>query len=170
MAGPYYLGQGQYREGNGGNGGGYVVTAPIAVSNLKVNESFLEPGEIKDVLRIEPGQSVTFSFTIVNIGSIVDWFWLSVIGVPSTWVQQQPSLTESIKLTPQDPQTVKLTIVPPREPESRAGQYFLRLQVVGQRAPGQLDIITGTLEVLPFYEFKCNLLPLQPSSVAEGIY
>lgn len=135
------------------------LTPSVAILNLKVDKK-----------EIEPGESMTLSFTIANQSTIVDSFWVSIIGIPSKWVKQEPVSDEPIRLEQQQKQDVKIIITPPREPESRPGKYLIKIQAVGDKAPAQVDIVSGELTVKEFYEFSCDLHSLQPRGVAQGIF
>jgi len=67
-------------------------------------------------LPIEPGSWASLMVTILNRGSTVQHYVVSLRGIPSTWLEAQPP---RVMLMDGDQQAVNLTNSPPRQPESR---------------------------------------------------
>jgi len=107
-------------------------------------------------LSVTPGSSTTASVIILNQGPVVDHFQVSVTGVPAGWA---PALPPPIQLLPSAQQEMKLTIQPPRSPQSRAGRYPLTIRVASQDAPDQVAEVKVTLTVAAYSQFSSDLRP-----------
>jgi len=118
-------------------------------------------------LSVEPGNSVTAALVLLNQGTIVDHFRVSVDGLPSNWLPGGPPL---VQLLPGAQQEVALTILPPRTPESEARTYPLTITVASQDAPDQVATVEASLEVQPFYDLQLDLRPRKQSGMTEGSF
>jgi Tol biopolymer transport system component/tRNA A-37 threonylcarbamoyl transferase component Bud32 len=113
---------------------------------------FLPP----EPLAVEPGSAMTTSLVVLNQGTVVDRFQLSVEGVPVAWLTTPPP---AIRLLPGAQQEVTLVLQPPRSPESQAGQVPLTVRVASQDDPSQLAQVTRTLTVNSYSDFTSELHP-----------
>jgi serine/threonine protein kinase len=113
--------------------------------------AFMETTEVS----VAPGSQTTLSLIILNQGTLVDHFHISVGGIPSDWLPGLPS--SPIRLLPGGQQTAVLTIHPPRSPQSRAGRYPLTIRVSSQDDPGEVAKVDCTLTVSAFSQFSSKL-------------
>jgi len=116
-------------------------------------------------LSVEPGNGVMATIVLLNQGTIVDHFQVSVDGIPSAWV---PGGARLVQLLPDAQQEVSLTILPPRAPESEARTYPLTIRVASQDAPEEFATVAASLEVQPFYQVQLDLRPRRQSGMTEG--
>jgi serine/threonine protein kinase len=114
-------------------------------------------------LSVAPGSSTTLPVAILNQHRVVDHFSTAVAGIPSTWVQVDPSAP--VRLMPGQQQEVQVRIQPARAPESRAGRYPLTIRVTSADAPDEVVELRRTLTVAPYSAFRSNL---QPQEVRAG--
>ena len=111
-------------------------------------------------LSVVPGNRATTSVIILNRGLVDDHFKVSVVGVPTDWVSLSLPVP-TVQLSPGEQQEVKLTIQPPRSPQSRAGRYRLTIQVASRDAPDELAEVKVTLTVIAYSQFSSDLRPQQ---------
>lgn len=109
-------------------------------------------------LSVEPGGSVTATVSLLNQSPNVDHFVLLLTGIPNTWIA---SLPPSVHLMPGEQKETVITLLVPRSPESRAGQYPLTLKVNSQRDPTQFVTVKLSLRVAPYSQYKAELQPLR---------
>ncbi len=116
-------------------------------------------------ISVEPGSSVTLSFTLLNQGPLVDHFGVTLTGLPPTWVQ----LPAPIQLLPGEQRTAQITVRPPRSSQSPSGSYVPKLLVSSQENPGQLVEVTINLTVGSYQHFRAELRPqrVKSKSVAK---
>jgi serine/threonine protein kinase len=107
-------------------------------------------------LSVEPGSSVTASILLLNRGTLVDNFQISLEGIPAGWV---PSMPPTIRLMPDAQQPASIVISPPRSPQSAAGDYPLTIRVTSVTFPDQIVDVEAKLTVLPFFHFSSTLHP-----------
>jgi serine/threonine protein kinase len=117
----------------------------------------LEP----EVLTVEAGQQGVARVRILNQSTQVDHFSVGIDGVPASWVTLP---AEPPRLNPNEESLVTLTIHPPRDPGSAAGAHSFSLRVISQANPRQHTEVSGTINVVPFYEFAVEMRPQQISS------
>lgn len=113
-------------------------------------------------LEVEPGSSTTTSVTLLNQGSVVDHFKVTLDGIPADWTPSPPPVTQ---LMPGEQKQVSLTIQPPRAPQSRAGRYPVSVRVKSQDAPDQVAEMKIILTVAAYSQFTSQL---QPQKVRAG--
>ena len=106
-------------------------------------------------LNIQPGQSGALVVILLNQGSVVDHFRLTVEGVPDTWVVLPPP----VQLMPGAQQHVRIPITPPRDPASKAGRYNLRLRATSQDNPKESAAANTSISLAPFYRLNAELHP-----------
>lgn len=107
---------------------------------------------------VAPGSSTTISIVLLNQGLVEDNFRLSIEGVPVSWVSTSSPVT---RLSPTEQKEVTLTILPPRDPGSKAGRYSVKLIVSSQEAPDQSVSVDCTLTMAAFSRFSCEINPPQ---------
>lgn len=114
----------------------------------------LEPEQ----LTLTPGEAATFRAKLINLGPTVDHFRIGLEGVPGHWLLQSPE----VQLNPGSQATLALTVLVPRSPEARAGEYNLEVRAVSRENPGETGSAPARWTVLPFVE---HALSLEPPSV-----
>ncbi|MBN2394384.1 MAG: protein kinase [Anaerolineae bacterium] len=114
---------------------------------------------------VDPGNAVTLTVTVRNDGPIVEHFRVSVDGLPMAWVTLPPVLP----LMSGDQQSVPVVILPPRVPQSRAGQYAFTVRVISTRDATQSVELRGTLTVNAYSGFLSDMHPqrLRPRQEAH---
>ena len=103
-----------------------------------------------------PGSSLPISVTILNQGTVVDHFRTAVTGIPGDWIPAPPPV---VQLLPGAQMEVAITVLPPQNPQSRAGRYNISIQVTSQDAPEQKTEAKATLSVLAFARFTSEMRP-----------
>ncbi len=106
-------------------------------------------------LTIQPGQSGALVVILLNQGSVVDHFRITVEGAPDNWV----TLPQAVQLMPGGQQHVRIPINPPRDPQSKAGRYNLRIRASSQDNPKESASATTAITVAPFYRLNAELHP-----------
>jgi hypothetical protein len=91
-----------------------------------------------------PGGSVSIPVVLVNQGDAEEYFELSVVGIPTAWVQT-PRIVRLLAAGQR--QEVSVTIEAPQPPHSRAGRHPFVLRAVKQRAPDQKTEVEGILTI-----------------------
>jgi hypothetical protein len=105
---------------------------------------------------VSPGSSVSIPLIILNQGSVVDHYHVTVMGVPANWL---PSLPSDIQLLPGEQRDVILTVQPPKIAKSKAGRYPLALRVGVLNAPENTAEVKVTLTVTSFSQFTSEMRP-----------
>jgi serine/threonine protein kinase/Tol biopolymer transport system component len=133
---------------------GTLVEADVAASSVGSDRVslFMEKPDIQ----VAPGNSVTSSFVVLNQGTIVDHFGVSVTGIPADWI---PSLPPMIQLLPGAQKEVTLTFQPPLSPKSKAGSYPIAIRATSQDEPDQGSEIKANLTVAPYAKFNSSMKP-----------
>lgn len=141
-----------------------IETNPTAESKTFTPTSDLilvEAHEQKLTINVE--QTAIYPFTIINGGSIVASFEFKVEGVPGEWVRVFP---ERVNLNEGGRGRVEVHISPPRNPESRAGDYSVLVKVGSSNYPGQISGVRVDLTINPYYEFAVGNLDPRYKSVS----
>jgi Tol biopolymer transport system component len=105
---------------------------------------------------VAPGSSAEIPIVLLNQGLVEDNFKLSIEGLPVSWVSTSSPTT---RLAPGEQKEVILTILPPRDAQSKAGRHSFNLIVSSQEAPDQTARVGGTLTVAAFSKFSCEIDP-----------
>ncbi len=108
------------------------------------------------MLTITPGQPATIRVTLLNLGSIVDWFTTTVEGVAPEWIQ---GAGQEVQLNPGMQETIDLNINVARSPQNLAGEYPATIRARSREQPNESGTIQSRWNVLPFNE---DLLRLEP--------
>jgi pSer/pThr/pTyr-binding forkhead associated (FHA) protein len=104
-------------------------------------------------LTLTPGQPATVSGTLANLGTTVDHFYVSVDGVPMSWITGdvlRRGDDKEVQLNPGASRRFTLTVTAPRVSESRAGEYPVTILAHSLENPDELGVSQGTWTVLPF--------------------
>ena len=110
---------------------------------------------------VAPGSSATVPIVLLNQGLVADSFKLSIDGLPVSWVSTSSPVT---RLSPGEQKEVVLTILPPRDAQSKAGRHTFKLIVSSQETPDQSASVDATLTMAAFSRFSCEID--QPQVVA----
>jgi type II secretory pathway pseudopilin PulG len=107
---------------------------------------------------VAPGSSAELAIVLQNQGLVEDNFRLSVEGIPVAWISTATPVT---RLAPGERRDVTLTILPPRDPQSKAGRYPFKIIVSSQEAADQSVSVDCTLTVAAYTRFSCTIDPPQ---------
>ncbi|HKZ84450.1 MAG TPA: protein kinase, partial [Anaerolineae bacterium] len=142
---------------------------PVKGGFTRADGSAIEPGQIRfsagervglfvepAQLTVVPGNSVALSLIVFNRGATDDHFTLSLTGVPANWI---PEPLPAVELASGAQAEVKLSIRPPRSPQSRAGRRALTVRVASQNAPDEVVEERVTLNIVVYSEFSSDLRP-----------
>ena len=107
---------------------------------------------------IQPGGAPAEATLVVqNLGRLVDELAVVVEDLPTAWVKVGlPRLV----LRPGEQAEVPITIAPPRQSSSRAGDYDFNVSVTS-RETGREGVANGRVVVLPFEDTKLALQPVR---------
>ncbi len=124
---------------------GYAGESPILVNVLsQMNEVDVE-------------QTAFYELEVINAGPIVAAFTVSLEGVMAQWVQITPA---TLNLYEGQRANVRITVTPPRGPQSQAGKHNLVVVVSSPNYAGQGVQTALALNIRPYYEFTIgNLSP-----------
>ncbi len=107
-----------------------------------------------------PGSASTISFTLRNLGSIEDYFEITILGVPSAWITI-PAPT--VFLSPGEMTTVSLTVLAPSAPQIAAGWYPMKILITSQKDRSQTSETEIALKVA-VYELEGRIGVLMHSN------
>ncbi|MFP3898146.1 MAG: hypothetical protein ACLFVD_02425 [Dehalococcoidia bacterium] len=117
-------------------------------------------------LTLAPGDTAEATATIRNLGQSVDQFTLSVEGLAHEWYTLPVS---SAALFPNDQDSLKVVLHPPKSPETRGGSYPFSVKVVSQEDPDQKATVGLTIEVQTIPDLQISLSP-HTASGRKGDY
>jgi serine/threonine protein kinase len=120
----------------------------------------------EEQLTVEPGRATSATLLLLNRGTLVDNFNVSVTGIPAEWIT---SPAPTIRLMPDQQEAASFTISPPRTSQSKAGAYTLSIRISSVAIPNEAVEVRATLTVQPFYQFSSRLHPqrLRPGKTGE---
>jgi hypothetical protein len=107
-------------------------------------------------LAVDPGSSASVALSVRNTGSVVDEFFMTVLGDTTAWTTVEPA---SLSLFPGAEGQVQVVFRPPRAPSARAGDI-----PVGIRVQSIVDATFSVVEevrvrVGTFREYEARLVP-----------
>jgi hypothetical protein len=105
---------------------------------------------------VEPGAAATIHVKVQNTGQVVDQFLIDVVGDAGPWAKAEPP---SLSLLPDREGTTVITIVPPRDARTGAGERPLGIRVQSHEDPEGSVVEEGTISVGAFSETTAELLP-----------
>ena len=91
-----------------------------------------------------PGGSITIKVELINRGEEMEYFEVSMGGIPTAWIQTPPVVRH---LAPGERQDVLITINVPAAPYSQPGRYAFSIRAVKQGETDQQAQIKGNLTV-----------------------
>lgn len=107
-------------------------------------------------LAVEPGEKLEFQLVLINQGELVDHFEVSIAGIPQEWT---PGLPKAVYLMPGQQEEITITLLPPRDPGSRAGRYALTINIASRADASQTTQSKATLTVATYTQFTSELRP-----------
>jgi TolB protein len=119
------------------------------MTTVKSPESHGRVGAFLEVTHfsVAPGSSVAIPCILLNRGTVEDFFEVSVIGIPGTWVSIS---TPVVEIFPGEKKEVVVNIEVPNPPEGRAGHYPFTIQATSQSEHRQKADVGGVLTVAAF--------------------
>jgi hypothetical protein len=105
---------------------------------------------------VEAGAAVAVLLQVVNTGTVVDQFNVTVLGEAAVWSTVEPA---SLSLFPGDTGTITVHFQPPRHSAVPAASYPFGLRILSREDPQHSSVEEGTITVLPFLERTAELLP-----------
>jgi hypothetical protein len=105
---------------------------------------------------VEPGAAATVHVKVQNTGQVVDQFLIDVVGDAGPWAKAEPP---TLSLLPGREGTTVITIVPPRDARTGAGERPLGIRVQSHEDPEGSVVEEGTISVGAFSETTAELLP-----------
>ena len=118
-------------------------------------------------LMITPGQATRTQVTITNLGQTVDWFTLTVEGVPASWLQLPD---EEVQLNPGMQETVELYINVARVPNNLAQEYPVTVRARSREKPTEAGATSMCWTVQPFKEEALHIEPRRVSGRGRATY
>jgi serine/threonine protein kinase len=115
--------------------------------------------------RVDPGSNINIKIGLLNHGSLVDHFNVVLKGIDADWVTLPP---KGVQLMPGKKEEVQLNIHPPRNPQSKAGRYPLKLQVFSQVALDDISEVDAELTITPYYQCDSYLRPQRQRGFTQG--
>ena len=107
-------------------------------------------------VEVEPGSTVTTQIVVRNTGSVVDEFFIEVIGEARAWTTASPA---TVSLFPGGEERITLTIAPARVSSQAAGDVDLAVKVSSKEDPNGSVVEEGIVTVGVFHEASVELVP-----------
>lgn len=118
-------------------------------------------------LSLIPGQPASAQVMLTNMGSTVDWFTVTVEGVPAEWVQ---GAGQEVQLNPGMQETVGLVVNVARNPANRAREYPVIVRARSRELPQEYSQTNSTWIVQAFKEEAIRLEPRRASGRGKASY
>jgi tRNA A-37 threonylcarbamoyl transferase component Bud32 len=126
-----------------------------------IDDQGLPPADGAAFLQVvRPGEAVSLPCTLYNQSQQVDAITLRLEGVPPAWVTTPPPSD----LYPDARQETTITVRPPAAPDSRAGDYPLRIFAESRNSRRKTLLQTLTLRILPYQRVTSMLNPMRIKS------
>ncbi len=111
-----------------------------------------------DTLQIStvPGTPATASVILINRGSAMDNFRITVLGIPPAWVTSPPPI---VQLPGSGRQEIKIGITPLKMTESRPGRYPVTIRAASLEDPATTSQVDIILTVGVYTQFTSDLRP-----------
>ncbi len=109
-------------------------------------------------MTVTPGQKTTAGVVVVNLGATADHFSVTLSGLPPNWVSP-PAPPTSLAMAPGADQRVRLTLDPPRTPQTRAGRYTLLIRIASQADSNEVVEAKLTVTLPAFGQFASEITP-----------
>lgn len=118
-------------------------------------------------LVLTPGLPAVMRMTLANLSNQVQHLSIAVQGVPESWVQP---LDRPIQLNPGDKAAVNVSLLAPRVPDSRAGDYPVTVRAQSRDVPGHFGEAPSHVTVQPFTGGSLTLNPTRRRAATEAVY
>ena len=105
---------------------------------------------------VTPGILAVATIAIVNDGSVVEAYSLTVLGQCAGWTTFSP---QTISVYPGETGSVTVTITPPRQPAPRAGPIPFAVRVLPAEHPESATVPEAVVMVAPVTETVAELVP-----------
>jgi len=102
-----------------------------------------------------------------NMGEIVDKFVVDIEGIDADWYSRSAS---SIALMPQTTEQDQISFQVPKKKGVRARNYPFAIVVHSQTNPSDVTIINGSIDVLPFVDYKLKVAPYRVTCRRKGTF
>ncbi len=119
------------------------------------------------VLTITPGQAAHVQIVLTNTGMTVDWFTLTVEGVPAEWVQ---GAGQEVALNPGMQEAITLVIFVERKPANRARDYLVTIRARSRENPQEFSLSNATWTVRSFQGETVSLEPRKATGRGKAGY
>jgi nitrogen fixation-related uncharacterized protein len=107
-------------------------------------------------LAVEPGQTATTQVTVINGGSQVEEFAVTVLGPAAAWASVQPA---SVQVYPGRQETCTVQFTPPRASATMPGPLRFLVRAASSLHPGRTAETAGVLTVGEFRELSATVTP-----------
>ncbi|WP_375386982.1 hypothetical protein [uncultured Amnibacterium sp.] len=105
---------------------------------------------------VTPGLVAVATIAIVNDGSVVEAYTLTVLGQCAAWTTLAP---QTVSVYPGETGSVTVTITPPRKPAPQAGRIPFAVRVLPAEHPESATVPEAAVVVAPVAETILELLP-----------
>lgn len=139
-----------------------VNTGMPSVSNERIGLS-VTPKTVS----ITPGQPATVQVNLTNQGILVDWFTVTVEGVPAEWVQGNGL---EAQLNPGMQETVELLVNVSRQPDNKAKSYPVVIRARSRQDSRDFSQTNALWVVEPFQDEALSLEPRRASGWGRAKY
>ena len=107
------------------------------------------------------------SLQLQNMGEIVDKFIVDIEGIEADWYSRSAS---SIALMPQTTEQAQISFQVPKKKGIKAKAYPFAIVVRSQTKPEDVTIINGSIDVLPFVDYKLKVAPYRVTCRRKGTF
>lgn len=107
------------------------------------------------------------SLLLQNMGEIVDKFIVDVEGIEADWYSRSAS---SMALMPQTTEPVQISFQVPKKKGIKARNYPFAISVKSQTKPEDVTILNGSIDVLPFVDYKLKVAPYRVTCRRKGTF
>ena len=126
-------------------------------ASLSSTQFKLQMGGIPEIAAIQ----------LQNLGEIVDKFLVDVEGIEADWFSRSAS---SLALMPQSSGQVQISFQVPKKKGIKSRIYPFAIIIRSQTTPDDVTIINGSIEVLPFIDYKLKIAPYRVSCHRKGTF
>jgi hypothetical protein len=136
---------------------------PVAKASDRIRAS-LSSSQLK--LQMGGVPEIT-SLQLQNMGEIVDKFIVDIEGIEADWYSRSAS---SIALMPQTTEQAQISFQVPKKKGIKARTYPFAIIVRSQTKPEDITIISGSIDVLPFVDYKLKVAPYRVNCRRKGTF
>jgi len=112
------------------------------------------------------GDTAEATAALRNLGQSVDQLTLSIDGLDSSWYTLPVS---SVALFPNDQDSLKIILHPPKAVETKAGSYPFRIKVASQENPEEIATVESIIEIRALPGIELSISP-QSTAGRKGVY